>query len=244
MKFLAPKRVFASIFFVLTLFFLNISDIFLVYCANADVIYSRNNSEKANVHHKKIDEIFARENSFENFIEPKGEFSDQDGNLKSLKDLRGQFVLVYFWATWCNQCKEDLKLLQKLNDELNYRSIKEIKILPISIDYKPLDKVMDSVLGVKDIEIMRDDYKELMEAFKVKSLPTTFFINKDGYVILRFENSLKWDDDYFINKLIKISGSPTPNKDSKSQIPQKEHDSVGKDSIIKPETKHKTIFIN
>lgn len=244
MKFLAPKRVFASVFFALTLFFLNISDIFLVYCANAEVIYLRNNSAKTKAYQKKIDEIFAREISFENFIEPKGEFSDQDGNLKSLKDLRGQFVLLYFWATWCNQCKEDLKLLQKLNDELDYRSIKEIKILPISIDYKPLDKVMDAVLGVKDIEIMRDDYKELMEAFKVKSLPTTFFINKDGYVILGFESSLKWDDDYFINKLIKISGSQLPNKDSKSQIPEKEHDYSGKDTIIKPTTKRKTIFIN
>lgn len=244
MKFLTLKRVFARVFFIITLVFLNNSGNLFVYYAKADVIYSRGKSERANAYHKKIDEIFALETSFENFIEPKGEFSDKEGNPKTLKDLRGQFIIAYFWATWCNQCKEDLKLFQKLNDELNYRAIKDIKILPISIDYKPLGKILTSVSGVKDIEIVKDDYKELMEAFKVKSLPTTFFINKEGYVILSFEGSIKWDDDYLINKLIKISGSASPNQESKSQVPEKDHDTKRKDDIIKPETNRKTIFIN
>ena len=41
-----------------------------------------------------------------------------DGETHTLEDLKGKFVLVNFWATWCNPCKVEMPLLEKLHQTL------------------------------------------------------------------------------------------------------------------------------
>ena len=41
-----------------------------------------------------------------------------DGDTHTLEDLKGKFVLVNFWATWCNPCKVEMPLLEKLHQTL------------------------------------------------------------------------------------------------------------------------------
>ncbi len=41
-----------------------------------------------------------------------------DGKTHTLEDLKGKFVLVNFWATWCNPCKVEMPLLEKLHQTL------------------------------------------------------------------------------------------------------------------------------
>jgi len=245
MNLLTLKKYFASVYFVLNLIFFYLSSNFHAYSANADIIYSHHNNHKSENLKKKIDEMFNKSQFFKKKIEPKSEFSDSKGALRTLKDFRGKFLFIYFWASWCNQCKEDLRMLQKLSDELKYKSIDSIMVLPVSLDYKPIDQVITSASGyIKDLELYRDDYKELMDSLKVKSLPTSIFINQEGYVVLSYEGNVKWDSDYFLLKLVEFS-KQKPKEDAGIDIDaQKDHDTIQKEGIMQPETNKKTIYIN
>ena len=49
---------------------------------------------------------------------PEFNLMGMDGETHTLDDLKGKFVLVNFWATWCNPCKVEMPLLEKLHQTL------------------------------------------------------------------------------------------------------------------------------
>ncbi|MCH7536006.1 MAG: TlpA family protein disulfide reductase, partial [Bacteroidetes bacterium] len=61
---------------------------------------------------------------------PEFELSDQNGNLVSLKDFRGRYIYIDFWATWCAPCLREMKMMKSLQNEYGDR----IEIISISID--------------------------------------------------------------------------------------------------------------
>ncbi len=254
LKLLALKRLFASVFFLLNVIILNISCVFFVNCVNAEVIYSRSNEKQNQFFDKKIDKAFGKLKIFNEYIEPKNEFSNSKEEKVSLQDFRGQNIILYFWASWCNSCVKELEAMQRLQNELVFQSIEGIRIIPISIDYKSLLEVRKNLKGLNDLEIYRDDYKELMDAFKVKNIPTVFFINSYGYVIYKIEGHLEWDNSYMILKLKELFGVKGPIKNTSEKYQedvnqnnfsskQINHDSNSKEAIIN-RTNNKTIFIN
>src|SRR3954452_13070839 len=58
-------------------------------------------------------------------------FKSLDGHTRKLSSLRGQVVVVNFWATWCGPCQEEMPRLAKL--AANY-SGKNVRFVLISID--------------------------------------------------------------------------------------------------------------
>ena len=86
--------------------------------------------------------VWANQQSFENMgiTRPRTEksapdFSLQDikGNRVSLEDFRGKTILLNFWATWCQPCKEELPSMQRLHEALSSQGV---EVVAISIDRK------------------------------------------------------------------------------------------------------------
>ena len=63
---------------------------------------------------------------------------DMNGERRTLEDLKGKFVLVNFWATWCEPCKEEMPSLNRLQAN---QKLKNLKIYPINIGKENLNKV-------------------------------------------------------------------------------------------------------
>ena len=63
--------------------------------------------------------------------EPDIAFTGPDGKPMKLADLKGQVVVVNFWATWCGPCKEEMPSLAKLAKDYADRGV---KVVPISVD--------------------------------------------------------------------------------------------------------------
>lgn len=108
--------------------------------------------------------------------------NDMSGQTLRLDDLRGKYVLVDFWATWCAPCVVELPRLQTAYAKYH---AKGLEIVAVSLD--------ETRSAVTDFTKVRKlPWKQvhnataggdLVEAFGVKSIPATFLIGPDGTII-------------------------------------------------------------
>ena len=119
--------------------------------------------------------------------------SDKDINLIKYE---GKLLLVNFWATWCEPCKEEMPSLDKLAVDKNF---KNLEILPINIGQEKIEKIEEfySKTKIKNLGIFYDTDVRLAKKFLLRGLPTTLIINKDGKEFARVVGSIDFQDKNF-----------------------------------------------
>ena len=119
--------------------------------------------------------------------------SDKDINLIKYE---GKLLLVNFWATWCEPCKEEMPSLDKLVVDKNF---KNLEILPINIGQEKIEKIEEfySKTKIKNLGIFYDTDVRLAKKFLLRGLPTTLIINKDGKEFARVVGSINFQDVNF-----------------------------------------------
>lgn len=65
---------------------------------------------------------------------PKLSFQHSDGTGGSLKEHRGKYVVVHFWASWCESCKKQLPALRRLQERY---AVRGLATLGLSLDSEP-----------------------------------------------------------------------------------------------------------
>lgn len=102
---------------------------------------------------------------------------DLNGNQISLNAYKGKPLLLFFWASWCLACKEDIALLEKFF-EMNKG---QIEFLTIAIDGEEEQRVRRVVKKYRIVPPVLLDMKEkTARAYGVRMVPTTFLINWEG----------------------------------------------------------------
>ena len=118
---------------------------------------------------------------------------DKDINLIKYE---GKLLLVNFWATWCEPCKEEMPSLDKLAVDENF---KNLEILPINIGQEKIEKIEKfyNKTKIKNLDIFYDTDVRLAKKFLLRGLPTTLIINKDGKEFARVVGSINFQDVNF-----------------------------------------------
>ena len=119
--------------------------------------------------------------------------SDKDINLI---DFDGKLLLMNFWATWCEPCKEEMPSLDKLAIDLNFESL---KILPINIGQEKINKIEDFYKknNIENLDIFYDTDVRLAKKFLLRGVPTTLIIGKEGGEVARIVGSIDFQDENF-----------------------------------------------
>ena len=127
-------------------------------------------------------------------------FLDIKNNELNLNDYKGNLVILNFWATWCAPCKDEMPSLDLLNENSN---LDNLKIFPINIgkDTKEKSLTFFKELEIKNLEIYFDSPNTLAKKFKLRGLPTTIILNKDGLEFARIIGSIDFVDEKFIEWL-------------------------------------------
>jgi len=110
-----------------------------------------------------------------------------DGRVVTLSSRRGRPVVLNFWATWCDSCKEELPVLR----ELQARAADgRFELLAVSVDDDAAKAVppFAAKYGVS-LPILYAD-RRTMDAYAVRMLPTTFLIAPDGTIARRYVGPL------------------------------------------------------
>lgn len=101
-----------------------------------------------------------------------------DGESFSLSALKGQPVVLNFWATWCGPCRRELPALQSSAER--YRDLVTIVGIDQAEDADTVQGYVDE-LGLT-FPIPMDTDGKVGEAYRVRGLPTTYFIDSEGII--------------------------------------------------------------
>jgi len=102
-----------------------------------------------------------------------------DSDNLRLKELRGQVVLLNFWASWCAPCRKELPLLDDMHKK--YEDL-GFTVLGVNTDNDPqLAKDVLAKIPV-DFPNVLDSDNEVVEQYKVEAMPSTYIIDRLGKV--------------------------------------------------------------
>ncbi len=132
------------------------------------------------------------------------EFFNEFENKVNIQEFKSELIIVNFWATWCAPCREEMPSLNNL--QLNNNENK-IKIIPINIGGENLrtSKKFFNELNIDNLKVYVGNGAEIAKNLKLRGLPTTIFIDRDGYEFARIVGSIDFNNDEFLKWLKKLN---------------------------------------
>ncbi|MEJ2114110.1 MAG: TlpA disulfide reductase family protein [Flavobacteriaceae bacterium] len=120
-------------------------------------------------------------------------YENHKGGTTSLSDLKGKYVYVDVWATWCGPCKREIPSLKKVEEA--YKD-KNIAFVSISVDapkrhggsvekaYDAWKKmVTEKELGGVQLLADKDYESDFMKAYKIRGIPRFMLIDPEGNIV-------------------------------------------------------------
>jgi peroxiredoxin len=101
------------------------------------------------------------------------------GNPVGLADLKGQVVLINFWASWCGPCRQEMPVLEQM-----YRKYKTAGFTLLGVNVEP--KSTDAVGFLKStpvsFPILFDTQSKVSTLYEVSGMPSTVIVDRKGKV--------------------------------------------------------------
>jgi thiol-disulfide isomerase/thioredoxin len=123
---------------------------------------------------------------------PELAFVGGDGKALTLADFKGRVVLLNLWATWCGPCVEEMPALDRLQARLGGP---DFTVVALSVDRqgRSLVEPFLAKLGITNLAMYLDTGSAAMRALKIRGLPTTLLLDRDGREVGRLEGAAAWD---------------------------------------------------
>ena len=118
-----------------------------------------------------------------------------EGGDKALGDLKGNVVLVDFWATWCEPCLETMPWLQEL---YSTHSAKGFDVMGVSID-EDKDRVKKIKKMVDKLDISYPIFVDAKETpawyqFKVKAIPAMYLLDGESQIVAQWTGKIDYEE--------------------------------------------------
>lgn len=111
--------------------------------------------------------------------------TDTSGNAFSLQQLKGKYVLIDFWASWCGPCREENPMVVKAYEQFKD---KNFTILSVSLDQPGkkdawLKAIHDDHLNWYHVSDLKHWNSDIAKLYAVRSIPQNFLIDPKGKII-------------------------------------------------------------
>ncbi|WP_103863646.1 TlpA disulfide reductase family protein [Aquimarina sp. I32.4] len=113
------------------------------------------------------------------------EYENYKGGKTSLSDLKGKYVYIDVWATWCGPCKAEIPHLKKIEKEYHN---KNIEFVSISIDKRPQYEAWKKMVEQKElggIQLFADNNwnSQFVTDYGIRGIPRFILIDPDGNIV-------------------------------------------------------------
>ncbi len=130
------------------------------------------------------------------------DFAVQDSGRKvALADLRGQVVVLNFWATWCPPCVEEMPSLENMQQRLKQKGV---TVLAVSLDVD--ESAYRRFLSDHKIDLLtvRDSLQKSGALYGTFKYPESYVIDRQGIVRRKFVGPVDWNQPEIVGYLEKM----------------------------------------
>lgn len=116
---------------------------------------------------------------------PEFVYENHKGGKTKLSELKGKYVYVDVWATWCGPCRQEIPHLQKVEEQFHDKKIAFVSIsIDTSKDHEKWKKfVTDKSLGGIQLFADKDWKSDFIQAYGINSIPRFILIDPQGKVV-------------------------------------------------------------
>jgi len=110
-------------------------------------------------------------------IAPDFSLTGFDGQTIALNQLRGQVVVINFWASWCQPCRQEAPYLER-----TWRKYKDRGVTFIGVNWVDTQKEAIAYLAEFNITYFNgvDTGTRIAQLYRIQGIPETFFVDKTG----------------------------------------------------------------
>jgi peroxiredoxin len=108
----------------------------------------------------------------------------------SLADLRSDVLIVHFFATWCEPCREELPALRRLVERSDPRRLRVVTVSVAEVDVRVRNFVEKVPVN---FEILLDRDRAVAKSWSVNALPTSFLLDRELKPRLFIAREYDWD---------------------------------------------------
>jgi thiol-disulfide isomerase/thioredoxin len=136
---------------------------------------------------------------------PALKLTDLEGKPHDLEELRGHWVMVHFWASWCGPCRVEMPKLQKLVESNTVPGLRLLLVNTAEDD----DEVTNFLnLHTPDLGTLMDRDGGVTERWKPRGLPASFFVDPQGRLTYIALGGRAWDEGAYLNFLKNLAAKP------------------------------------
>jgi len=120
-----------------------------------------------------------------------------DAKSYGLEEFSGKVLLLNFWAIWCPPCIREMPSMQTAYEKFKGKGL---EVLAISLDSNNFVKIKEFVQELKlTFPIAYDPKDDAKFKYEVRSIPTTFIIDRKGYLVAYSKGPREWDSEIALN---------------------------------------------
>jgi thiol-disulfide isomerase/thioredoxin len=117
---------------------------------------------------------------------------DLEGRVHRLEDYRGRVVLVNFWATWCEPCREEMPSINRLRAALAGQPF-EVLAVNLAESEPRIRRFMEQV--PLEFTVLMDRDSAIAKTWRARLLPVSFLIDPEGRIRYSVLGEIDWTQD-------------------------------------------------
>ena len=119
-----------------------------------------------------------------------------NGKKIDLKDFRGRWVMVHFWASWCGPCRRELPTLQAVQQSVDSS---KLHLLMINTAESEEDIFIFLSSVAPELESYRDVDGSITELWQPRGLPASFFVDPQGKLRYLALGGRPWNEKSYLD---------------------------------------------
>jgi thiol-disulfide isomerase/thioredoxin len=135
---------------------------------------------------------------------PPLQLKDGQGRDYDLAGFRGKVVLVNFWATWCEPCRDEMPSLEELQERLKGRPFAVLTVNMEESDAKVMRFLQSALLQKDSLTVLYDRFGTVAKAWKARLLPVSFLVGPDGRIHSTLLGAADWTAPEVIAQIEKL----------------------------------------
>ena len=131
-------------------------------------------------------------------IAPTFTLPSRSGDNVSLEQLKGQVVMLNFWASWCGPCRQEMPLLDQMHKRY---SALGFTLLGVNVEANTKDAEKWLADTPVSFPVLFDKDSKVSELYEVSAMPSTVFIDRKGNVRYLHRGYKPGDESEYLNQI-------------------------------------------